>query len=154
MVGESSTPSALIIRGKVCSDVRPIFLNPQCNHLYSVSATCSSISPAFHSPVLYSSRRSLGLVFFSSAASPQTPTPKITSTSHQLPPPVNPPETENPDPATLREQWRYATRLYSRWYAHAWGTAILAGASFYALGWLIKGENPLLLGNQEKKEEE
>ena len=48
-----------------------------------------------------------------------------------------------PDAATLREQWRFAVRQYSRWYSHAWGTAILVGAAFFALGWLIKGSNPL-----------
>lgn len=52
-------------------------------------------------------------------------------------------ETSNPDPATLREQWRFAIKQYSRWYSNAWGTAILAGLSFYALGWIIKGSNPL-----------
>ncbi|KAK2972893.1 hypothetical protein RJ640_030010 [Escallonia rubra] len=55
----------------------------------------------------------------------------------------NPPDSSNPDPATLREQWRFAIRQYSKWYSHAWGTAILAGASFFALGWFIKGGNPL-----------
>ncbi|XP_009610400.1 uncharacterized protein [Nicotiana tomentosiformis] len=55
----------------------------------------------------------------------------------------NPPDRSNPDPATLREQWRFAIRQYSKWYSHAWGTAILAGLSFYALGWIIKGSNPL-----------
>ncbi|PON57110.1 hypothetical protein TorRG33x02_294240 [Trema orientale] len=55
----------------------------------------------------------------------------------------NPPDPTNPDPATLREQWRFAIRQYSRWYANAWGTAILAGISFFALGWIIKGSNPL-----------
>ncbi|XP_021907596.1 uncharacterized protein LOC110821929 [Carica papaya] len=55
----------------------------------------------------------------------------------------NPPDPSNPDPATLRDQWRYATRQYSKWYSHAWGTAILAGLSFFALGWIIKGSNPL-----------
>ncbi|KAK9152941.1 hypothetical protein Sjap_000421 [Stephania japonica] len=55
----------------------------------------------------------------------------------------NPPETSNPDPATLREQWRYASRQYSRWYSQAWGAAILAGMAFYALGWIVKGSNPL-----------
>ncbi|GLT80893.1 hypothetical protein SLA2020_523040 [Shorea laevis] len=55
----------------------------------------------------------------------------------------NPPDLTNPDPATLRDQWRYAIRQYSRWYSHAWGTAILAGLSFFALGWIIKGSNPL-----------
>ncbi|CAA7402646.1 unnamed protein product [Spirodela intermedia] len=55
----------------------------------------------------------------------------------------NPPDPFNPDPATLRDQWRYAIRQYSRWYSQAWGTAILAGVSFFALGWFIKGSNPL-----------
>lgn len=59
------------------------------------------------------------------------------------PPPANPPDPENPDAATLREQWRYAISLYSRWYSHAWGTAILAGLSFFAIGWFVKGGNPL-----------
>ncbi|XVF40400.1 hypothetical protein PTKIN_Ptkin01aG0110600 [Pterospermum kingtungense] len=55
----------------------------------------------------------------------------------------NPPDPTNPDPATLRDQWRYAIRQYSKWYSHAWGTAILAGVSFFALGWIIKGSNPI-----------
>ena len=55
----------------------------------------------------------------------------------------NPPDPTNPDPATLREQWRFAIRQYSRMYSHTWGTAILAGAYFFALGWFIKGDNPL-----------
>ncbi|CAB4276170.1 unnamed protein product [Prunus armeniaca] len=55
----------------------------------------------------------------------------------------NPPDASNPDPATLREQWKFAIRQYSKWYSHAWGTAILAGVSFFALGWVIKGSNPL-----------
>ncbi|KAL3643480.1 hypothetical protein CASFOL_014295 [Castilleja foliolosa] len=55
----------------------------------------------------------------------------------------NPPESVNPDAAALREQWRFAIRQYSKWYSHAWGTAILAGVSFFALGWVIKGSNPL-----------
>uniref|UniRef100_A0A2P2PI47 Uncharacterized protein n=1 Tax=Rhizophora mucronata TaxID=61149 RepID=A0A2P2PI47_RHIMU len=55
----------------------------------------------------------------------------------------NPPDPTNPDPATLREQWRFAIRQYSKWYSHAWGTAIFAGLSFFALGWIIKGSNPL-----------
>ncbi|KAL5576659.1 hypothetical protein UlMin_018358 [Ulmus minor] len=55
----------------------------------------------------------------------------------------NPPDAANPDPATLREQWKFAIRQYSKWYSHAWGTAILAGFSFFALGWIIKGSNPL-----------
>ncbi|XP_076888933.1 uncharacterized protein LOC143539526 [Bidens hawaiensis] len=55
----------------------------------------------------------------------------------------NPPDATNPDAATLREQWKYATRQYGKWYSHAWGTAILAGLSFFALGWVIKGGNPI-----------
>ncbi|XP_073134716.1 uncharacterized protein [Henckelia pumila] len=55
----------------------------------------------------------------------------------------NPPDSFNPDAATLRDQWRFAIRQYSRWYSQAWGTAILAGLSFFALGWIIKGSNPL-----------
>ncbi|KAK4755593.1 hypothetical protein SAY87_009350 [Trapa incisa] len=55
----------------------------------------------------------------------------------------NPREVTNPDPVTLREQWRFVTRQYARWYSHAWGTAILAGAAFFALGWIVKGGNPL-----------
>ncbi|XP_068637741.1 uncharacterized protein [Aristolochia californica] len=55
----------------------------------------------------------------------------------------NPPESEIPDAATLREQWRFAIRHYGKWYSHAWGTAILAGAAFFALGWILKGGNPL-----------
>ncbi|KAL3820406.1 hypothetical protein ACJIZ3_006311 [Penstemon smallii] len=55
----------------------------------------------------------------------------------------NPPDSFNPDAATLRDQWRFAIRQYSKWYSHAWGTAILAGLSFFALGWVIKGSNPL-----------
>ncbi|KAK8939274.1 hypothetical protein KSP39_PZI011156 [Platanthera zijinensis] len=55
----------------------------------------------------------------------------------------NPPEPVNPDIVTLRDQWRFAIRQYSRWYSHAWGTAIFAGLSFFALGWYIKGSNPL-----------
>ncbi|CAK8530623.1 unnamed protein product [Lathyrus sativus] len=56
---------------------------------------------------------------------------------------INPPETAIPDTATLRDQWKFAIRQYSKWYSHAWGTAILAGTAFFALGWFIKGENPI-----------
>ena len=49
----------------------------------------------------------------------------------------------NPDLATLRDQWRFAIRQSNRWYSYAWSTAILPGVSFFALGWLIKGFNPL-----------
>uniref|UniRef100_M4EMT4 Uncharacterized protein n=2 Tax=Brassica campestris TaxID=3711 RepID=M4EMT4_BRACM len=55
----------------------------------------------------------------------------------------NRPESVNPDQATLREQWKFAIRQYSKWYSHAWGTAILAGGVFFGLGWIIKGSNPL-----------
>ncbi|KAL2341823.1 hypothetical protein Fmac_009763 [Flemingia macrophylla] len=63
---------------------------------------------------------------------------------------MNPPEREIPDAATLRDQWRYAIRQYSKWYSHAWGTAILAGTAFFALGWIIKGENPIPSFNSNK----
>nr|KYP51891.1 hypothetical protein KK1_026247 [Cajanus cajan] len=63
---------------------------------------------------------------------------------------INPPEREIPDAATLRDQWRYAIRQYSKWYSHAWGTAILAGTAFFALGWIIKGENPIPSFNSNK----
>ncbi|XP_059301431.1 uncharacterized protein LOC132053419 [Lycium ferocissimum] len=77
---------------------------------------------------------------------PSTNPPKIGSSnsgSSASPHFPNPPDRSNPDPATLREQWKFAIRQYSKWYSHAWGTAILAGLSFYALGWIIKGDNPL-----------
>ncbi|RAL49684.1 hypothetical protein DM860_001975 [Cuscuta australis] len=63
----------------------------------------------------------------------------------------NPPDHVNPDPATLREQWRFAIRQYSKWYSHAWGAAILAGASFFAIGWIIKGGNPLPSFDSDQK---
>ncbi|XP_051125018.1 uncharacterized protein LOC127247275 [Andrographis paniculata] len=81
-----------------------------------------------------------------SAPPADKPTPKIQSAAGEYsrgsyyP---NPPESVNPDSATLRDQWRFAIRQYSKWYSHAWGTAILAGLSFFALGWVIKGSNPL-----------
>ncbi|XP_050370634.1 uncharacterized protein LOC126788668 [Argentina anserina] len=78
----------------------------------------------------------------SSSAKAGTDIKKILGGDHKIHFP-NPPDPSNPDPATLREQWRYAVRQYSRMYSHAWGTAILAGASFFALGWFIKGGNPL-----------
>lgn len=55
----------------------------------------------------------------------------------------NPRETKIPDPASLAEQWQYARRTYAKYYSYAWGSAILVGATFYALGWYIKGEDPL-----------
>jgi hypothetical protein len=61
----------------------------------------------------------------------------------------NLPETEIPDPETLAAQWQYAKAMYSRYYSYAWGTALMAGAGFWALGWYIKGENPF----QAKKSE-
>ncbi|RVW37992.1 hypothetical protein CK203_084203 [Vitis vinifera] len=44
------------------------------------------------------------------------------NTSYSAPKPhfPNPPDPTNPDPAALREQWRYAIRQYSKWYSHAW----------------------------------
>lgn len=75
---------------------------------------------------------------------PQPPLPPPSSSNHYHHPRYpNPPESNIPDAETLREQWNYAKRQYSRWYSSAWGTAILAGLSFYALGWIIKGSNPL-----------
>lgn len=81
------------------------------------------------------------------ANTPNTPPPPP---SHKFPSDVcsqirypNPPDHRNPDAATLREQWRFAIKQYSRWYSQAWGSAILAGLSFFALGWIIKGGNPL-----------
>lgn len=87
----------------------------------------------------------------------QDPNQKLPSSSKKTPTQVNteanfsgqnirypnPPDAANPDQATLREQWRFAIRQYSKWYSHAWGTAILAGVSLFALGWIIKGSNPL-----------
>ena len=55
----------------------------------------------------------------------------------------NPRETTIPDPASLAEQWRYARTTYAKYSSYAWGSAILAGATFYALGWYIKGGDPL-----------
>lgn len=55
----------------------------------------------------------------------------------------NPPDPVNPDLATLREQWKVAIRQYSRWSSQAWSAAIFAGISFFALGWYMKGSNPL-----------
>lgn len=66
----------------------------------------------------------------------------------------HPPDPSNPDPETLRQQWKYAIRQYSKWYSHAWGTAILAGVSFFALGWLVKGSNPLpSFGKKDQQEQ-
>ncbi|PIN10429.1 Polyvinyl alcohol dehydrogenase (cytochrome) [Handroanthus impetiginosus] len=79
-------------------------------------------------------------------SSPPSEPPKIPSAGGGFssgPHYPNPPESVNPDAATLRDQWRFAIRQYSKWYSHAWGTAILAGLSFFALGWVIKGSNPL-----------
>ncbi|KAH7279516.1 hypothetical protein KP509_37G022400 [Ceratopteris richardii] len=68
---------------------------------------------------------------------------ELKDNEEEFPPSANPPDPENPDPATLREQWRYAVSLYSRWYSHAWGSAILAGLAFYGIGWFVKGGNPI-----------
>lgn len=65
----------------------------------------------------------------------------------------NPPDSHNPDLSTLREQWKFAIRQYSRWYSQAWGTAIFAGISFFALGWFIKGSNPLPSISSSKRNE-
>ncbi|XP_019091795.1 PREDICTED: uncharacterized protein LOC104741464 isoform X1 [Camelina sativa] len=79
-----------------------------------------------------------------SSSAEKKPTPGIGSGSGgKRIPYYNPPESVNPDQATLREQWKFAIRQYSKWYSHAWGTAILAGGLFFGLGWIIKGSNPL-----------
>ncbi|KAL5774366.1 hypothetical protein ACOSP7_011923 [Xanthoceras sorbifolium] len=78
----------------------------------------------------------------SSKSTPEKSNTKTKYSGHKVHYP-NPPEATNPNPETLREQWRFAIKQYSRWYSHAWGTAILAGLSFFALGWIIKGSNPL-----------
>ncbi|KAL1537825.1 hypothetical protein AAHA92_30304 [Salvia divinorum] len=64
---------------------------------------------------------------------PSAPPPKISSNGGGGSNYPNPRERGIPDPATLRDQWRFAIRQYSRWYSQAWGTAILAGVSFFAL---------------------
>ncbi|XP_024534633.1 uncharacterized protein LOC112347649 [Selaginella moellendorffii] len=63
----------------------------------------------------------------------------------------NPPDPVNPDPQTLREQWRYATRTYAKYYSNAWGSALLAGFFFFSLGWYIKGGNPTSGGSSSPK---
>eukprot|EP00271_Cylindrocystis_brebissonii_P020205 TRINITY_DN6602_c0_g3_i1.p1 TRINITY_DN6602_c0_g3~~TRINITY_DN6602_c0_g3_i1.p1 ORF type:complete len:121 (+),score=25.53 TRINITY_DN6602_c0_g3_i1:481-843(+) len=71
------------------------------------------------------------------------PRPPLPSVEPYRLPPINPPESVIPDPVTLADQWRYAQRMYGRYYSYAWGTAILAGAGFYAMGYYIKGGDPL-----------
>ncbi|GAB2231365.1 hypothetical protein Droror1_Dr00010371 [Drosera rotundifolia] len=66
----------------------------------------------------------------------------------------NPPDPVNPDTATLKEQWRFAIRQYSKWYSHAWGTAILAGVAFFALGWVVKGGNPIPSFNKQENDKD
>ncbi|XP_031284127.1 uncharacterized protein LOC116142857 [Pistacia vera] len=78
----------------------------------------------------------------SSKLTPETSKANSSSSGQKIRYP-NPAETSIPDAATLREQWKFAIKQYSKWYSHAWGTAILAGLSFFALGWVIKGSNPL-----------
>nr|AAM64507.1 unknown [Arabidopsis thaliana] len=88
------------------------------------------------------------------SSSAKKPTPEIGSGSGKRY--YNPPESVNPDQATLREQWKFAIRQYSKWYSHAWGTAILAGGFFFGLGWIIKGSNPLpsLQSSSKPRDEE
>ncbi|CAE5958748.1 unnamed protein product [Arabidopsis arenosa] len=88
------------------------------------------------------------------SSSAKKPTPEIGSGSSKRY--YNPPESVNPDQATLREQWKFAMRQYSKWYSHAWGSAILAGGVFFGLGWIIKGSNPLpsLQSSSKHRDEE
>lgn len=55
--------------------------------------------------------------------------------------------------ASLREQMRYAMRMYSTQYANAWGGVIAAGVCLYGLGWYLKGEDPLAAFKREEKKE-
>ncbi|KAL3680496.1 hypothetical protein R1sor_023452 [Riccia sorocarpa] len=148
MVEFKTWSSSSVYSGKRNCDFRASLLSPKCNYMFSNRFVPRAISPVLYFSAQSSQVRPVGFAAFSSSAgSSQSSSPKIPPSSPNQfppPPPINPPETEIPDPATLREQWKYATRMYSKWYGHAWGTAILAGASFYALGWWIKGGNPLL----------
>ncbi|KAL9250097.1 hypothetical protein AKJ16_DCAP03207 [Drosera capensis] len=63
----------------------------------------------------------------------------------------NPPDPVNPDAATLKEQWRFAIRQYSKWYSHAWGTAILAGVAFFALGSMYKYEEDVTVTDRDEE---
>ncbi|KAL2621362.1 hypothetical protein R1flu_001567 [Riccia fluitans] len=131
MVGFKTSVSSSLRSRKRCFDFRASLLSPGYNYMFSSTPLVSGVtSPVFHSSARTSSRLPVAFVPFSSSAGPsESSTPKIPPTSPNEfppPPPINPPETVNPDPATLREQWRYATRMYSIWYGHAWGTAILA----------------------------
>lgn len=58
------------------------------------------------------------------------------------------------DVETLRAQWKYAVRTYAKAYSNAWGAALMVAAGAFALGWMIKGENPLQSTStgQRKKE--
>lgn len=112
----------------------PVTLLPLLNSVYGSGKV--SAAPCKAPPATFLAR-----AFFSSSSS--SAGVNAEHKEYKLPPPVNPPDAENPDAVTLRAQWNNAVRLYSRWYSHAWGTAILAGGAFFALGWWIKGENPL-----------
>ncbi|CAN1816517.1 hypothetical protein LINPERHAP1_LOCUS27796, partial [Linum perenne] len=75
-------------------------------------------------------------------ATPIPPPPASQKAPATQIPPI-PPHPANPVPTPLWEQWRFAIKQYNRRYSQAWGTTILAGVSFFALGWIIKGGNPL-----------
>ncbi|KAJ3701110.1 hypothetical protein LUZ61_004815 [Rhynchospora tenuis] len=64
----------------------------------------------------------------------------------------NPPDLVNPDPLTLRDQWLFATRNYSRWYSRAWGAAILAGGALYFIGRMLKGSDRVHSHSTNQKE--
>ncbi|KAJ7558277.1 hypothetical protein O6H91_04G032000 [Diphasiastrum complanatum] len=117
-------------------------------HRASISAarTCRSGAAFCSSSFSHGSQIRAGYIAFYSTSS--------TDPGNALPPPpVNPPDSFNPDAATLREQWNYAVRQYSKWYSHAWGTAIFAGMSLFAVGWVVKGQNPITAVVQKKKAE-
>lgn len=63
--------------------------------------------------------------------------------SARRPDSVRRPEVRPEDVETLRAQWKYAVRTYAKAYSNAWGAALMVAAGAFAVGWMIKGENPL-----------
>jgi hypothetical protein len=74
---------------------------------------------------------------------PNPPDPESATAWHSGVKYPNPPDPVNPDPLTLRDQWLFATRNYSRWYSRAWGAAILAAGAMYFVGMMLKGSDPV-----------